>query len=85
MRVHLRRRQRLPNRWWRDLVEDAFQRSDTRRERIAIGVYGVGQHRVRTCLSGAGAWGRRMVLPAAFSAGREAGERFEYRPGIKLG
>ena len=25
---------------------------------------------------------RRMVLPAAFSAGQEAGERFEYRPGI---
>ena len=28
---------------------------------------------------------RRMVLPAAFSAGREAGERFEYRPGIARG
>ena len=26
---------------------------------------------------------RRMVLPAAFSAGQEAGERFEYRPGIE--
>ena len=42
-RVHLRRRQRLANRWRLDLVEDAFQRSDTRRERIPIGVYGVGQ------------------------------------------
>jgi hypothetical protein len=41
--VHLRRRQRLANRWRLDLVEDAFQRSDTRRERIPIGVYGVGQ------------------------------------------
>src|SRR6202521_3487171 len=28
---------------------------------------------------------RRMVLPAAFSAGQEAGERFEYRPGIERG
>ena len=28
---------------------------------------------------------RRMVLPAAFSAGQEAGERFEYRPGIVRG
>jgi Protein of unknown function (DUF2786) len=28
---------------------------------------------------------RRMVLPAAFSAGQEAGERFEYRPGIARG
>lgn len=28
---------------------------------------------------------RRMVLPAAFSAGQEAGERFEYRPGIGRG
>jgi hypothetical protein len=28
---------------------------------------------------------RRMVLPAAFSAGQEAGERFEYRPGIEQG
>lgn len=26
---------------------------------------------------------RRMVLPAAFNAGRQAGERFEYRPGIE--
>jgi Protein of unknown function (DUF2786) len=26
---------------------------------------------------------RRMVLPAAFSAGQQAGERFEYRPGIE--
>ena len=26
---------------------------------------------------------RRMVLPAAFDAGRQAGERFEYRPGIE--
>jgi hypothetical protein len=29
--------------------------------------------------------GRRMVMPAAFSAGRKAGERFEYRPGIERG
>ena len=28
---------------------------------------------------------RRMVLPAAFSAGQEAGERFQYRPGIERG
>jgi hypothetical protein len=28
---------------------------------------------------------RRMVLPAAFSAGQKAGERFEYRPGIERG
>ena len=28
---------------------------------------------------------RRMVQPAAFSAGQEAGERFEYRPGIERG
>src|ERR1700674_3860621 len=28
---------------------------------------------------------RRLVLPAAFSAGQEAGERFEYRPGIERG
>jgi hypothetical protein len=28
---------------------------------------------------------RRMVLPAAFSAGQEAGERFEYRPGLEGG
>jgi len=28
---------------------------------------------------------RRMVQPAAFSAGQEAGERFEYRPGIEPG
>ena len=28
---------------------------------------------------------RRMVLPAAFSAGQQAGERFEYRPGIERG
>ena len=28
---------------------------------------------------------RRMVQPAAFSAGQKAGERFEYRPGIERG
>ncbi len=28
---------------------------------------------------------RRMVLPAAFTAGQQAGERFEYRPGIERG
>lgn len=28
---------------------------------------------------------RRMVVPAAFRAGQEAGERFEYRPGIERG
>ena len=26
-----------------------------------------------------------MALPAAFNAGQEAGERFEYRPGIVRG
>jgi hypothetical protein len=28
---------------------------------------------------------RRRVLPTAYNAGREAGERFEYRPGIEQG
>jgi hypothetical protein len=26
---------------------------------------------------------RRRVLPTAYNAGKEAGERFEYRPGIE--
>jgi hypothetical protein len=28
---------------------------------------------------------RRRVLPTAYNAGKEAGERFEYRPGIEQG
>jgi hypothetical protein len=28
---------------------------------------------------------RRRVLPGACNAGKEAGERFEYRPGIEQG
>jgi hypothetical protein len=57
------------------------------RERLGkIGATVVSQEMERLGLS---FWhrsvGRRKVLHAAFSGGREAGERFEYRPGIELG